>query len=155
MSRFMNFGKTFIFARRAGHRPLFLKGRIGVLPVVSGATLEYTPCEPLQRLNAGLGRRGDKPSFSRARVLLYCPRPTIGSDQWAVDTWEDDTVAAQGNVPHDDYRSGFIAGFQALAGTSRAIPATPAQPATRAGMTPSLMGVRKGIQRAGGSFERE
>jgi hypothetical protein len=58
-------------------------------------------------------------------------------------------MAAQGDVPHDDYRSGFIVGFQAIAGIVRTIPAMPAQPATKANMTPFLMGVRKGIEKAG------
>jgi hypothetical protein len=58
-------------------------------------------------------------------------------------------MAAQGDVNNDDYRSGFIVGFQAIVGTARAIPAIPAQPATRAGMTPFLMGVREGVRRAG------
>ena len=62
-------------------------------------------------------------------------------------------MAAEGEVPHTDYRSGFIAGFQAVAGTSRAIPALPAQPPTRAGMTPFLMGVRKGFAMAGGCVD--
>jgi hypothetical protein len=57
-------------------------------------------------------------------------------------------MAAAGNVPHDDYEAGFIAGFQAFAGTARAIPALPAQPATKAGYTPFLMGIRKGVERA-------
>jgi hypothetical protein len=61
-------------------------------------------------------------------------------------------MSGKGNVPHDDYKSGFVVGFQAIAGTVRALPATPAQPATRANMTPFLMGVRKGIERAGGSL---
>jgi hypothetical protein len=61
-------------------------------------------------------------------------------------------MAAQGDVPHNDYRSGFQVGYQAIVGTTRAIPAIPAQPATKANMTPFLMGVRKGIERAGGSL---
>lgn len=56
------------------------------------------------------------------------------------------------NIPQDDYRAGFRVGWQAVVGTSRAIPALPAQPATRAGMTPFLMGVRKGMERAGVSL---
>lgn len=59
-------------------------------------------------------------------------------------------MAAQGNVPHDDYQSGFIVGYQSVKKTLRAIPAIPAQPATRASMTPFLMGVRKGIEKASG-----
>jgi hypothetical protein len=73
-------------------------------------------------------------------------------------------MAAQGDVPHNDYRAGFIVGFQAIAGTRRAIPSIPAQPTTKTlwqtlapgvawpNMTPFLMGVRKGIERAGGSL---
>jgi len=63
-------------------------------------------------------------------------------------------MAGKGNVPHDDYRSGFIVGFQAIAGTVRAMPAIPAQPATGANMTPFLTGVRKGIERAGVILDR-
>jgi hypothetical protein len=61
-------------------------------------------------------------------------------------------MAAQGNVPHDDYKSGFIAGFQALAGTTKVIPVIPVQPVTKVGYTPFLMGIRKGVERAGGSL---
>lgn len=59
-------------------------------------------------------------------------------------------MAAQGVVPHDDYRSGFIAGFQSVRKTAAAIPAIPAIPATPAGLTPFLVGIRKGIERATG-----
>ena len=62
-------------------------------------------------------------------------------------------MVAKGNVPHDDYRSGFEAGFQAIAGTARAVPTLPAQPATRAGFTPFLMGIREGLERAGLSLD--
>ena len=58
-------------------------------------------------------------------------------------------MAEQGDVPHDDYRSGFIAGFQAIAGTTRTIPPVLAQPATCGNLTLFLMGIRRGIQRAG------
>ncbi|MGH6802742.1 MAG: hypothetical protein ACREC3_05160 [Methyloceanibacter sp.] len=62
-------------------------------------------------------------------------------------------MEAKGNVPHDDYKSGFIVGFQAVAGTTRIVPILPVQPVTRVGMTPFLMGVRKGIERAGVKIE--
>ena len=58
-------------------------------------------------------------------------------------------MVEQGNIPHDDFRSGFIAGFQAIAGTAHTIPLIPKQPVSRSNLTPFLMGVRKGIQRAG------
>jgi hypothetical protein len=58
-------------------------------------------------------------------------------------------MTEQGDVPHDDYRSGFIAGFQAIAGTTLTVPPTLAQPKLRANMTPFLMGIRRGIERAG------
>jgi hypothetical protein len=58
-------------------------------------------------------------------------------------------MTEQGGVPHDDFRSGFIAGFQAIAGTTLTIPPVPAQPVMRSNFTPFLMGIRKGIQRAG------
>ncbi|TIN00222.1 MAG: hypothetical protein E5Y34_12975 [Mesorhizobium sp.] len=59
-------------------------------------------------------------------------------------------MVAKGEIPHDDYKSGFIAGFQSVKRVMAAIPAIPAQPATPAGLTPFLMGVRKGIQKATG-----
>jgi hypothetical protein len=62
-------------------------------------------------------------------------------------------MAAQGNVPHDDYRSGFIVGFQAVAGTLRVLPVMPVQPVTIVNYTPFLMGVREGVKAAGGSIK--
>ncbi len=63
-------------------------------------------------------------------------------------------IAAKGEVPHDDYRSGFQIGYQAVRGTAVAVPAIPARPATIAGCTPFLMGVRAGIKAAGGTVTR-
>jgi len=60
-------------------------------------------------------------------------------------------MAAQGDVPHDDYHSGFLVGFQAVAGTLPNVPVTPAQPVTTVNYTPFLMGVREGVKAAGGS----
>jgi hypothetical protein len=62
-------------------------------------------------------------------------------------------MTAKGDVPHDDFKSGFLVGFQAIRGTTVATPAVPAKPATKANMTPFLMGVRKGIERAGIELE--
>ena len=66
-------------------------------------------------------------------------------------------MVEQGNVPHDDYRSGFIAGFQAIAGTTRTIPPIIRQPTTPTcgNLTPFLMGIRRGIQRAGVDLNRD
>lgn len=59
-----------------------------------------------------------------------------------------ETVAASsGRVPHDDFREGFIVGYQVVRGTGAAIPAQPATPADR---TPFLVGVRSGIEQAAG-----
>ena len=60
-------------------------------------------------------------------------------------------MAEQGDIPHNDFRSGFIAGFQAIAGMARTIPPIPPQHAmpVRSNLTPFLMGIRKGLQRAG------
>ena len=58
-------------------------------------------------------------------------------------------MAAKGNVPHDDFKSGFQVGYQAIMGTRRIVPIPPVKPITRTGMTPFLMGVRKGLERAG------
>ncbi|MER8938717.1 hypothetical protein NKH82_04315 [Mesorhizobium sp. M0915] len=59
-------------------------------------------------------------------------------------------MAAQGEVPHDDYKSGFIAGYQSVRKVMVAVPGIPAQPGTLGGLTPFLMGVRKGIEKATG-----
>lgn len=51
-------------------------------------------------------------------------------------------------VDDRNYREGFIQGFRAVRGSSAALPAIPAQPATRAGRTPFQMGIIRGIERA-------
>ena len=58
-------------------------------------------------------------------------------------------MAAAGEVPHNDFISGFYVGYQAIMGTARALPALPARPGTRNNSTPFLMGVRLGLERAG------
>jgi hypothetical protein len=63
-------------------------------------------------------------------------------------------MAAKGSVPHDDYRSGFQVGFQAVAGTLPVIPVVPVQPVTVVNYTPFLMGVGDGVKAAGGSVKR-
>jgi hypothetical protein len=62
-------------------------------------------------------------------------------------------MAAKGNVPHDDYQSGFQVGFQAVAGTLPLIPVAPVAPVTLINHTPFLMGVREGVKAAGGSVQ--
>jgi hypothetical protein len=52
-------------------------------------------------------------------------------------------------IPHDDYKTGFIVGYQAIVGTNALLPLLPLQPLTSLGMTPFLMGVRAGIESAG------
>jgi hypothetical protein len=52
-------------------------------------------------------------------------------------------------IPHNDFQAGFEAGFRAIRGTSAATPTTPGQPPTPGNMTPFLLGVRKGLERAG------
>ena len=61
-------------------------------------------------------------------------------------------MAGMGDVPHGDFKAGFMVGFQAAEGTDREIPATPAKPVTPVNMTPFLMGVRKGLEEAGMGF---
>ena len=53
-------------------------------------------------------------------------------------------------VDDRDFRAGFIEGFRAVRGSSAALPAIPAQPATRAGRTPFQMGIMRGIERGKG-----
>jgi hypothetical protein len=53
-------------------------------------------------------------------------------------------------IDDNDYREGFIQGFRAIRGSAAALPAVPAQPATRAGRTPFQMGVVRGIERGKG-----
>ncbi|MWV23051.1 hypothetical protein FVE89_13810 [Methylobacterium sp. 2A] len=50
-------------------------------------------------------------------------------------------------VDPNNFREGFEQGFRAVVGSARAMPAIPAQPATKAGMTPFQMGIRKGIKK--------
>lgn len=56
-------------------------------------------------------------------------------------------------VDSNDYREGFIQGFQAIRGSAAALPALPAQPATRAGRTPFQMGLIRGVEK-GKRWER-
>ena len=53
------------------------------------------------------------------------------------------------NVPHDDFREGFIIGWQTVKGTNAGIPGTPGRPGTPGGSTPFLEGVKAGLRAAG------
>ena len=53
-------------------------------------------------------------------------------------------------VDDGDYSEGFRQGFCAVRGNAAAMPAIPAQPATRAGRTPFQMGLLRGIERGKG-----
>ncbi len=53
-------------------------------------------------------------------------------------------------VLDESYEAGFEAGYRAFRGTMAMLPMTPMEPMTRMNMTPFLMGVRKGIERATG-----
>lgn len=52
-------------------------------------------------------------------------------------------------ITEGDFAAGFEVGYRAIKGQSTAMPATPAAPATRAGSTRFLEGVRAGLRRAG------
>jgi hypothetical protein len=53
------------------------------------------------------------------------------------------------DVPHDDFEAGFEVGYRAVRGTNVMLPTFPMEPMTRMNMTAFLMGVRKGLERAG------
>jgi len=61
----------------------------------------------------------------------------------------EDYVSYDNNVPHDDFSAGFEAGYRAIRGTNVMLPMEPMEPMTKMNMTRFLMGVRKGIERAG------
>lgn len=50
----------------------------------------------------------------------------------------------------ETFAEGFRQGFRAIRGSSAAMPAIPAQPATRAGRTAFQMGIMRGIERGKG-----
>ena len=61
----------------------------------------------------------------------------------------DWAVPGAGKVPHDNFRAGFIVGYQAVKGTEAPTPGIPVQPGTPGNMTPFLVGVRRGLEEAG------
>ena len=57
-------------------------------------------------------------------------------------------------IDQRDYAAGFEVGYRSIKGTGVGLPRLPAQPGTRGNMTPFLMGVRKGLERAGVDIDR-
>ena len=54
------------------------------------------------------------------------------------------------NIPHENFREGFIVGFQLINGIINVtVPATPTRPTVPAGTSPFLLGVKAGIEAAG------
>jgi hypothetical protein len=53
------------------------------------------------------------------------------------------------DIDQSDYAAGFEAGYRTIKGTAVGMPGLPGQPGTRVNMTPFLMGVRKGLEKAG------
>ncbi|MCO6050859.1 hypothetical protein NGM99_13830 [Mesorhizobium sp. RP14(2022)] len=51
-------------------------------------------------------------------------------------------------ISSGSFRDGFEIGFRSIRGVHAALPGIPGQPGTRGNMTPFLMGVRRGIERA-------
>lgn len=55
-------------------------------------------------------------------------------------------------VPHADFREGFTVGYQLICGTAVALPAAPAEPDAVVNTTRFLLGIRAGIELAGGKL---
>lgn len=52
-------------------------------------------------------------------------------------------------VPHEDFNEGYLVGYQAIKGKNSNPPMAPMQTMAPIGMTPFLMGVRRGLKAAG------
>lgn len=52
-------------------------------------------------------------------------------------------------VPHNDFREGFIVGWQTIRGTNAGIPGTPGTPGIPGNSTAFLEGVKAGLKAAG------
>ena len=55
-------------------------------------------------------------------------------------------------VPHNDFKEGFVVGYQLIKGTAAGIPGIPGQPGTVGNSTPFLDGIKAGIRAAGGNL---
>jgi hypothetical protein len=56
------------------------------------------------------------------------------------------------NLPHENFREGFIVGFQLIHGLKVTVPSAPVSGTPPAGMSPFLMGLKSGIRAAGGEI---
>lgn len=61
-------------------------------------------------------------------------------------------MAVSNRVPHADFREGFTVGFQLIRGTAVLPLAAPAEPDAVVGTTRFLLGIRAGIEAAGGKL---
>ena len=56
------------------------------------------------------------------------------------------------NLPHENFREGFIVGFQLIHGLKVTVPAAPTGGTPPVETSPFLMGVKAGIRAAGGEI---
>ena len=56
------------------------------------------------------------------------------------------------NIPHDDFREGFIVGFQLILGTNVGVRGAPGGPGVHGATSRFLVGVKAGIRAAGGEI---
>lgn len=57
-------------------------------------------------------------------------------------------------VPHNNFREGFVIGYQLIHGVAVAIPAAPAGPAPTADTSSFLLGIREGLRQAGAIIKK-
>lgn len=55
-------------------------------------------------------------------------------------------------IPHDNFREGFIVGYQLIRGVNVGIPGAPGGPGAHGGTSRFLLGVKAGIRAAGGDI---
>lgn len=55
-------------------------------------------------------------------------------------------------IPHDDFREGFVVGYQIIKGIAVGVPGAPGAPAPHGNTTSFLEGIKEGIKAAGGSL---
>ncbi len=56
------------------------------------------------------------------------------------------------NVPHDDFREGFLVGYQLVRGVNVGVPGAPGGPGAHGGTSRFLLGVIAGVRAAGGEI---
>lgn len=59
------------------------------------------------------------------------------------------------NVPSNDFRAGFIVGWQLVKGTGAGIPGMPGRPGTPGNSNAFLEGVKAGLRSAGATIEMQ